>query len=444
MNRALSNREWEGCREIVKYGKMIFALGASVLLLAACGDDKKEPEEKVKVEKGSEAVEETETSSEVDDALAELRKALEEREPTEESTIKNDGEILNPHIAEMTEGDVEVLYTSKEPGYSHDMDGFVVTIDEYQITKVSDVNRDSEYLFKGNLEGYVVTALATYENKRSNPVYYAGFASLLMDDRFDIVYGDRFKLVPREEALHSGDSANVNKYPPGFKKQGFLSFVMTNEQYAKLAKTKPKLIIDGGASEREDLREGYMEEATFDFIYSGDNEQAVAEGPAFYRDDLTNQNIADKKMIFEKTDIGQKLELDGVEVTLEGVQYTEIKPTEQYKSTFRNFADDGIVALTVKFAIDNQSDETFELGRISSTLSADDNTFRYFNQGSLEPERSKQLKPGETGGKLHVFLLDKYQFERHEKFELAFGPVSGEDGKKLFKGRDILFNLPRE
>ncbi len=428
----------------MKYGRILFALGASALLLAACSEDKKTPE----VEDQAEEVKPDESdvagaTSEADDALAELRAALEDREQTDEPVTADDSEILNPNIAEMTEGDVEVLYTNKEPNYTHDMDGFIVTIDEYQITKVSDVNRDSESLFKGNLEGYVMTALTTYENKRSNPVYYAGFASLLMDDRFDVVYGDKYKLIPRETALVSDDPASVNKYPPGFKKQGFLSFVMTNEQYDKLATTNPKLIIEGGASEREDMRESFREEAVFDLLYSGESEDAVAMGPAFYRDDLTNQNIANKTMIFEKTDIGQQLELDGVKVTLEGVQYTEIEPTEQYKSTFRNFADDGIVALTVKLKVDNQSEETVRLDGIGSILSVDDNDFRYLYQGSLEPDTSKKLEPGESGEKLHVFLMDKYQFNRHEKFELNFGPFSAEDGKKLFKGRDLVFKLPR-
>lgn len=430
----------------MRYGRLLFALGASTIVLAACSEDEKTPEVQAEVEESAADVEteETETASEVDDALAELRAALEDREQTDEPVPADDSEILNPNIAEMTEGDVEVLYTNKKPGYAHDMDGFVVTIDEYQITKVSDVNRDSEYLFKGAQEGYVVTALTTYENKRSNPVYYAAFSSLLMDDRYDVVYGDKYKLIPREIALVSDDPAGVNKYPPGFKKQGFLSFVMTNEQYDKLETTSPKLIIEGGASEREDMRESFREEAVFDFIYSGDSEEAVATGPAFFRDDLTNQNIASKTMIFEKTDIGQKLELEGVGVTLEGVQYTEIEPTEQYKSTFRNFADDGIIALTVKLNVDNQSEETIRLDGIGSILSVDDNDFRYLYQGSLEPDTSKKLKPSESGEKLHVFLMDKYQFDRHEKFELIFGPFSAEDGKKLFKGRDLVFKLPRK
>jgi outer membrane murein-binding lipoprotein Lpp len=437
--------KWKGRLGKMNYRKILFALGASALLLAACSDEKKTPEVKAEVKDKAEEVEteEMDTTSEVDDALAELRAALEDLEPKDETDIGNDSEILNPNIAEMTEGDVKVLYTNKEPGYAHDMDGFIVTIDEYQLTKVSDVNRDSEYLFKGAQEGYVMTALATYENKRSNPVYYAGFASLLMDDRFDLVYGDKFKLVPREDVLKSDDPASVNKYPPGFKKQGFLSFVMTNDQYDKLETTNPKLIIDGGASEREDMKEAFREEAVFDFKYSGDSEEAIATGPAFYRDDLTNQNIADKTMIFEKTGIGQKLELDGVEVTLEGVQYTEIEPTEEYKSTFRNFAEDGIVALTIKLNVDNNSEETIRLDGIGSILSVDDNEFRYLYQGSLEPDTLKTLEPGESGEKLHVFLFDKYQFDRHEKFELIFGPFSAEDGKKLFKERDLVFKLPR-
>lgn len=428
----------------------MFAIGTSALLLGACTDEKKtadvndEAESSKAVETVETEVESvTETETETDDALEELRTALEELKPKEAAASGDDTAILNPNIAEMTEGVVEVLYTNKEPGYAHDMDGFVVTIDEYQITKVSDINRDSEYLFKDNVEGYVVTALATYENKRSNPVYYGGFASLLMDDRYDIVYGDRFKLVPREDVLQSDDPTSASKYPAGFKKQGFLSFVMTNEQYEKLANTKPKLIIAGGAAEREDMRGGYLEEAVFDFIYNEDSKEATESGPDYYRDDLTNQNIADKKLVFEKKDIGQKLELNGLEVTLEGVQYTEIKPSAEYVNTFRNFADDGIIAVTVKLNIDNKSEETVRLDGIQSILSVDDGEFRYLYQGSLEPDTLKTIEPGKSSEKLHVFLIDKYEFDRHEKFDLIFGPFTGDDGKKMFKGRDLLFKLPR-
>lgn len=361
----------------------------------------------------------------------------------EKAVSKSVVPVLNPNIAKMTEGDVEVLYTNKKPGYVHDMDGFVITINEYQITKVSNVNRDSKHLFKNNTGGYVVTALTTYENKRKKPVYHSGFTSLLMDNRFDVILGNNYKFVPREDVLKTSDLKNVSKYPPGFKKQGFLSFVMTNEQYANLAKTKPKLNIPGGASEREDFREGYAGEAVFDFIYSEKNRKEVEAGPHFYRDNLTNKNIADKKMIAEKKGIGKKLKIDGVEVTLEGVQYTEITPSAEYKSRFRNFSDDGIVALTVKLTINNKSKETIGLDSISSILSVDDNRFRYFYQGSFEPERSKKLKPGQSGEKLHVFLFDKDQFANHKKFELILGPFSGDDAKKLFKGQDAQFTLPR-
>ena len=430
----------------MNYKKVMFAIGASALLLAACTGEKKTADMKDETESSKAAeTDETEVESvtETDDALKELRTALEELKPKEVVASGDDAAILNPNIAEMTEGVVEVLYTNKEPGYAHDMDGFTVTIDEYQVTKVSDINRDSEYLFKDNVEGYVITALATYENKRSNPVYYTGFTSLLMDDRYDMVNGDRYKLVPREDVLQSDDASNISKYPAGFKKQGFLSFVMTNEQYNKLAKTKPKLIIAGGASEREDMREGYVVEAVFDFIYNEDSKKATVSGPDYYKDDLTNQNIADKKMIFEKKDIGQKLELYGLEVTLEGIQYTEIKPTAQYANTFSNFADDGIVAVTVKLNVDNKSKETVRLDSIQSTLSVNDGEISYFYQGSLEPNTLKTIEPGKSSEKLHVFLINKYEFDRHEKFELIFGPFRGDDGKKMFKGRDLLFKLPR-
>ena len=66
----------------MRYGRLLFALGASAIVLAACSEDEKTPEVQAEVEESAADVdtEETETASEVDDALAELRAALEDRE----------------------------------------------------------------------------------------------------------------------------------------------------------------------------------------------------------------------------------------------------------------------------------------------------------------------------------------------------------------------------
>ncbi|MGD6855465.1 hypothetical protein ACQCVO_10365 [Bacillus infantis] len=148
-------------------------------------------------------------------------------------------------------------------------------------------------------------------------------------------------------------------------------------------------------------------------------------------------------MIFEKEGIGETQKIGDVNVTLEGVQYTEITPTEANKPRFENFGDSGIVALTVKFKIDNQSSEPLSIWNIGSILSVDDDRARVLAQGMVEPREPQTIEAGAQGEKLHVFLFRKDEFEIFKKFNLEFGPFYNEDGTKAFKGRTAEFTLPR-
>ena len=65
-------------------------------------------------------------------------------------------------------------------------------------------------------------------------------------------------------------------------------------------------------------------------------------------------------MLFEKVDINETKEIDGVKITLNGVQYANVTPTEAYSNSFSNFGDSGLVALTAKMTIENGSDTPFD------------------------------------------------------------------------------------
>ncbi|MCI2256987.1 DUF5068 domain-containing protein [Domibacillus sp. PGB-M46] len=98
--------------------------------------------------------------------------AKEETSSAEEKSTSESSEILNPKIAAETEGNVEVVYTNKEPKFTHDMNGFKVLVDEYPIVKVTDMNEDSMIPFNDQINGYVVSAKAAIGNGTSKPMYY--------------------------------------------------------------------------------------------------------------------------------------------------------------------------------------------------------------------------------------------------------------------------------
>lgn len=407
----------------------IFALGMAVSLLGACAKEEQAVEELAELDAES--------------ALAELREELNEGEDIEQAGKKRpsgDG-TLNPNLAAMTEGEVEILYTNEKPVMLYDMDGFFVSIDKYQITKVSDVNRLSESIFNGETGGYVVTASMTIENNRKTPVYYSNYASINLEGRQDRMTGNTYYFVPQNEMLRSDHPEELDLYSPGFKKQGFQSFVMTEEQYAKMENTHPKIVIPGNAREKKDDYSRKYGDAVFDFAYSDAYEKELASAPVFYQDEIVNQNLGTKTMLFEKKGIGQVLSLGGVDVEFDGVEYTEVDVSPAQMDKFYRFEEgDVIYALTTKFRIENNSEETLELGAIYSTI-YDANGNRYRREGMLEPDKIRVLEPGESGEKFHVFLLTEEELEQIDSPILTFGPFGGND-KRLFKGRDLAFKIP--
>lgn len=111
----------------MKISKWLF-IGAicSILLVGACGNAEKEDVGETKNPK--EPVEE-----------------VMEKEPEE---AKDDGEMLNPYIAEETDGDIEIITTNKSPNLKHAYsDDVTIEIDEYQVIHISDMNESMKVSF---------------------------------------------------------------------------------------------------------------------------------------------------------------------------------------------------------------------------------------------------------------------------------------------------------
>ena len=407
----------------------LITLISSVMLMAACGNAKETnstPKEETKEVKA----EETTTEPEV------------EEEKKEESSNGNDG-MLNPNIEEESQGNVEVVFTNKDPQFINDLDGFKVSVDEYQIVKVTDVSADYTIPFKDQTEGYVMTAKVTIDNTTDKGIYYNNIYRVQFGSEFDYITNDINKTFVREEFPKSEKETEVGKFAPGEKVSGLISFIFTNDEFKALDSVKPKFIIEGGAADNNQFSGSNKQQAVFDFPYSGGQQEELNNATSFYPDRLTTANMANKEMIFEETAINETKQLDDVKVTLAGVQYTEIEPTPDNKERFRNFGDKGIVAITVKLNLDNQTDSPISLWNISSKVDLDKDRGHIRAQGMVEPEEPKELKAGEQSEKYQVFLMNKDEFELFASFDLQFGPFVGEDGKDMFKGESVEFNLPR-
>mgnify|MGYP005993184159 CR=1 FL=1 len=421
----------------MKKSKFLFStLFFSTLLLAACGND--EEASGTKQEEAPAQAEETQTASD------EVETETEEQDAGEQP--QGDNETLNPFIAEDSEGNVEILYTNKDPQYTHDMEGFKVSVDEYQLVKVTDVNEYSTIYFDDQVDGYVVTAKVTIENGTDKPMYYNNSHRIQLSNDLDYIPSDWKAFVPEDQQIFKikRNQDDISLFEAGEKVTGLLTFKMTNEDFEKLKSVKPKYVIEGGATENSDFSGSISGNSpSYDFIYNDEQAESTASQPQFFQDRLTSDNWADKKMIFEKANINDTKKIGDVNVTVEGVQYTEVIPTEANKEMFSDFGDSGVAALTVKVKIDNGSTTPVSINNLGTILNVDDNRVRVLSQGMAEPRDPATIAAGETGEKLHVFLFRKDEFGLYKKFVMEFGPFYAENGEQAFKGRTAEFTLPR-
>ncbi|MCM2677098.1 DUF5068 domain-containing protein [Alkalicoccobacillus plakortidis] len=436
---------------------MASLVAVSALVLTACGSNEEatgnEPEEQEEQPVAEETNEDEKQQEEeqIDDEV-EVEVEEENDDDQDKDTEENSSDVStesmsgddvwNPQIAEDTEGDVEVVYTAENLGYETDLDGYHVKVDGYQITRVTDMHKREEISFDGSTDGYIITVDATYENQRDEGVFTNSVIHLQMKDQFDYAPSDSSSYIADDKKMHSKDPDNFLYFEPDESVTGFVILRLTDDEYEQLDSINPKLIVGGAAGPNEDFSDSYREEVAYDFILSDEQGEQSESSSSFYQDKLVTNNMADKEMIYEEEGIGQSETIDDVTVTLEGVQYTEITPTESYEQSFDDFGDKGIVALTAKLTIDNQSDEDIPLLSTGIFLDTDDGRSRYMDQGMLSPDHPKDISAGETDEVYHVFLFRKDEFGLYETFSLEYGPFRGEDGKDLFKGHQAVFDVP--
>ena len=344
-------------------------------------------------------------------------------------------------IAEASDGEIEEVFRNEDPGYVHDMDGFIVSVDKYQIFKVTDM-QEGMYEFDDETEGYVIISEVTIDNTTDKNMYWPIVFNIQMSNKFDFLSSEM--TFVRDVYPVSKEVDEHSQFGAGEKVTGLVSFVLTTDDYENIKSVKPKFVIQGGASENKDFSGSYPDSATFDFAYSSEQKQeAKAEANRFYQDDLILENIAEKKMIFEKKGIDDTKQLEDLSVTLNGVQYTEVIPSKESEAKFSNFKDGGVVAITAKLTVENKSNDPITVWSFGSEIKIDGDRGTVFPAGSLEPESlPMEFDGGEKMEKLHVFLLRKDEFETMKSFDLEFGNLMDKE-ERLFKGKTVGFSLPR-
>ena len=413
----------------MKVKKWLF-VGAlsSILLVGACGNTKKE--DAGKAEKPKEPVEEVEQTE---------PEEIEEKTEPEAEEVKDDGEMLNPHIAEETDGDVEIITTNKKPELKHAYsDDVTIEIDEYQVVHISDMNESMKVSFADQDEGYVLTYKYTLDNQSDEDVYFNLGAMLYSDDAIDHL-PVRGHFVARDEWMNDESNDAVNQYSKGKSFSGMEAHMITKEQFKKLE--APKLTISKPYL-NDDTSKTFGEEAVFFLPFTDKGAEKATATADLYQDKMVTDSVADKELFFAKEDIDVTESIDDVKITLEGVQYANITPTAGHADRFSNFGEGPLVALTLKFNVENGSDKLVSKTSTGIKLNLDQNRGTMLSNGMLEPTVRGEIEPGESHEVLSVFLFREDEFNLYKELEIEFGPLTDEKVQKLFKEKFVTFDIP--
>lgn len=413
------------------------SIAAAMLMLSACGQEK-EKEEEVSAAEQTENEKADKTNENEDTEATEVEEEETEEADASDNTHNESAENINPTIEEETGGDVEIVYTNSNPGLTHEYsDKVKISIEEYQIVHVSNMNESAKYNFDDEEEGYVITYKLGFENNLDEDVYFNASTMMLSDDGTENLYM-KIGLVDREDWLKGDKDKAGRQYAPG-KYTGMQSYTMTKAQYERLS--APTYTIDIPMLE-DDFNKRIGKDAVFKIPFNAEGAEKASNSSALYADRMVTDTIADKEIFFAKEDINETQKIDGVTITLEGVQYTDVTPTKAHASRFTNFGDGPLVALTAKLQIKNDSKEAIAKSLIDKRLILDQNRGTMLSQGMLEPFLHGDLNPGESEEILAVFLFRQDEFGLLKELKLQFGPFADSNAKKLFKEKSVTFDLP--
>lgn len=371
----------------------------------------------------------------------------EEDEKPEGSGQETSGDFndLLDFMAETTDGEVDVLYENMNQE-THESDTISVTLNGYTLVELNDFHTNFSIPFDDETDGGVLVADYTIENTSDEDSYFM--------TSFDIEYtgaskyhNNYDKLLPEDVQIPKLLNPNTDYLiEAGETIQGYYAYAFGPDNLEKILDLGEVTIrINRPFSDKGDVTSYFGKEGQFVIPVSETGEERVESNKSFYQDKVTYDDMGEKIMIKEKSDIGESQDLRDVSVTLDGYQFTEFIPNEEEAPRFSN-ADEGIVLLTVKFLVDNNGDEEVDQGSGSSKVIVNDGTTGILNTGMLLNYKTGSIiEAGDSDEWLQIYMLDQEQYEKiwkDKSFEVEIGPFRNQDGEDISKGSTISFELP--
>ncbi|WP_020620671.1 copper amine oxidase N-terminal domain-containing protein [Paenibacillus daejeonensis] len=157
-------------------------------------------------------------------------------------------------------------------------------------------------------------------------------------------------------------------------------------------------------------------------------------------DKLTTERQAEKKL-FSTAAPSRQRELKDVFVTLQAYQWAELDIHPDYSHTFQGFGNEGVIALTVRYEVQNRTGQTLDTATLEPRLRVNNFAGEVLASPNLVPPPVGALKTDEAATQLAVFLFPKDRYSEFTRFELALGGLTLNGGAPWFGEQWLVFDI---
>lgn len=375
-----------------------------------------------KTSNAEESSESNESSDEDSDDTDDNETNNEETPGNNEETPANDDEAdaadweaFQAKLQEILEAEkVDVLYKNLKPiNLTENVDGIDIIINGYYYYEISNFDVDWEYVFGDQTEkaGVIVYDI-TLKNTGDQDLYPVPTFDTKVTGNDDLIMHNT-SLVKESQSLNwLFHTDNEGVLEAGQEIRGFYPLAVTPNTMEKIEAEGIGLMETPTVytSEEFDSETLLARGTNIRIPFTTKGEEIAAAAADFYPDVYTLENWGNKTLV-DEVELGETIESQGLSITVDSYQITELEPNEDYKDRFADF-EDGAYLLTLAVTYDNQTKKDLQLDMVSGNLTLAD-MISSFSEGLLEPRlENRELPAGETASRYHTFLMDGKTYEK--------------------------------
>lgn len=302
----------------------------------------------------------------------------------------------------------------------YDDEDVVYEIKGYKLFELKDISRSWKYVFDDRERGGILVVDYLIENNRDEDIYYSPIEGYTVAGSDGIVMTVK-QLVPEEYEISRMAYEAENIVAAGEEFRGYGIVVFKGDSFDTAIENGEMTLEPGYISldsEDDSFKNNVVGDKLIPLPLSDKAKGQISQTGDLYPDQVIVKNLGTKTLLDEGEDLGTQTLEDGIDITIDGYQIAEFEPNADESRRYDGFKD-GVILYTIKYTIENNSDQkeneiAFSSGYANLIFNE---SVRYMSDGWLEPETvpyDTVLKKGDSATGYYVFSISKDDYDMYE------------------------------